>query len=211
MPDFGSTRGTRSQKRTDWARPGLHSATAPAAQEGILHGRHLADSDEPVAVFLIGMRINRWRKVRHWLPLFIAMPRMLKELSEDDKSGMLSYRLLLGPGPRQVLVVQYWRRAGDVRAFAAAGDRTHRPAQDAFWTRYAAGKGAVGIWHELLSVRAGAYEAIYADMPAIGLGAAVGLRPAVHRPSGYGYVPATEEQAAAGLHAEVSAPTVGSR
>jgi hypothetical protein len=171
--------------------------------DSLLHGRHLADSEQPVAVFLIGMRVNRWTAVRHWLPTFLAMPRMLKELSADPDSGLLGYRLLLGPGPRQVAVVQYWRRAGDVRAFASAADRTHRPAQDAFWTRYKAGKGAVGIWHELLSVRAGAYEAIYADMPPIGLGAAVGLRPALHRPSGYGYVAATPEQAAAGLHTAV--------
>lgn len=211
MSDFGSARGTHSQNRTEWARPGLHAASAPAAQEGVLPGRHLADGDEPVAVFLIGLRVNRWRALRHWLPLFRAMPRMLKELAADPDSGLLSYRLLLGPGPRQVMVVQYWRRAGDVRAFAAAGDRTHRPAQEAFWTRYAAGKGSVGIWHELLSVRAGAYEAIYADMPAVGLGAARGLRPAVHRPSGYGYVAATEAEVGAGLHTEVSGPGAGSR
>nr|WP_279387863.1 DUF4188 domain-containing protein [Streptacidiphilus pinicola] len=177
----------------------------------MLRGRHLADSEEPVAVFLIGMRVNRWRAVRQWLPVFRAMPRMLKELAADPESGLLSYRLLLGPGPRQVAAVQYWRRAGDVRAFAAANDREHRPAEAAFWRRYKAGRGAVGIWHELLSVRAGAYEAVYADMPPIGLGAAVGLTPAVHRPSGYGYVAATEAEVAAGLHAEVSVPAEGSR
>jgi len=211
MPELGSARGTRSPILPEWTRPGLHRAPDNRAQGGLLHGRHLADSDEPVAIFLIGLRVNRWRAIRHWLPVFRAMPAMLKELAADPESGLLGYRLLLGPAPRQVTVVQYWRRAGDVRAFATATDRTHRPAQDAFWRRYVAGKGAVGIWHELLSVRAGAYEALYADMPPIGIGAIMGLQPAVPRPGGHGYVATTEEEAMAALRSEVLSPEAGSR
>ena len=37
-------------------------------------------SEEPVVVFLIGMRVNRWWKVRQWLRTALAMPRMLSEL-----------------------------------------------------------------------------------------------------------------------------------
>ncbi|WP_063775151.1 monooxygenase family protein [Streptacidiphilus anmyonensis] len=209
MPDFGSARGTRSQILPEWTRPGLPTAPGADTRGGLLHGRHLADSEEPVAVLLIGLRVNRWRAVRHWLPALRAMTPMLKELAADPESGLLGYRLLLGPAPRQVTVVQYWRRAGDVRAFATAADRGHRPAQDAFWRRYARSKGAVGVWHELLSVRAGAYEALYADMPPTGLGAIMGLRPAVPRPGGHGYAHATEEEAAAGLHAEAGPPEAG--
>ncbi|WP_063771107.1 monooxygenase family protein [Streptacidiphilus neutrinimicus] len=218
MPDFGSARGTRSPILPEWTRPGLPAAPGSDAQGGLLLGRHLAESDEPVAVLLIGLRVNRWRAVRHWLPALRAMTPMLKELAADPSSGLLGYRLLLGPAPRQVTVVQYWRRAGDVRAFATAADRRHRPAQDAFWCRYATSRGAVGVWHELLSVRAGAYEALYADMPRVGLGAIMGLRPAVPRPSGHGYVATTAEQAAATLRddlgeagGEVSRPAAGSR
>jgi hypothetical protein len=207
MPDVGSARGTRAPILPEWTRPGLHAAQPGP---GLLRGRLLANSDEPVAVFLIGMRVNRWRAVRHWLPVFRAMPAMLKELAADPDSGLLGYRLLLGPAPRQVMVVQYWRRAGDVRAFAQDAGRGHRPAQAAFWRRYAAGKGAVGIWHELLSVRAGAYEALYSDIPPIGLGAIMGVQPAVTRPGGHGYATTTEGAAAAEL-AELTRPEAGSR
>ena len=49
----------------------------------IITGRQTATVDDDVVVFLIGMRINRLRRVRSWLPAFRAMPRMLRELAED--------------------------------------------------------------------------------------------------------------------------------
>ena len=42
--------------------------------------RFRADFPEGTVVSLIGMRVNRWRSVRAWFPVFTAMPRMLKEL-----------------------------------------------------------------------------------------------------------------------------------
>ena len=39
--------------------------------------RLMADVDAPVAVFLVGMRINRLRSVRGWLPAARAMGPML--------------------------------------------------------------------------------------------------------------------------------------
>ena len=33
-----------------------------------------------LVVFLIGMRINKWWKIHQWLPVFLAMPKMIKEL-----------------------------------------------------------------------------------------------------------------------------------
>ena len=38
-------------------------------------------------VFLIGMRINRPWKIHKWLPVAMAMPRMIQELSADKDSG----------------------------------------------------------------------------------------------------------------------------
>ncbi len=40
-------------------------------------------------VFLIGMRINKIWKVHQWLPVFLAMPRMIKELKANPDSGFL--------------------------------------------------------------------------------------------------------------------------
>jgi hypothetical protein len=146
---------------------------------GVVRGRFLADNEEPIAVFLVGMRINRWRAVPHWWRVMFAMPRMLRELAADPDSGLLGYRLFGGPGLRQVTLVQYWRKAGDIRAFAHDAARTHHPEQQRFWEKYFAGNGAVGIWHEMFSVPKGAYQCLYGDMPAGGIGAIRGLCPAV--------------------------------
>lgn len=67
----------------------------------IRSGRWTAQTDGDVVVFLIGMRINDWRAVRQWWPVFTAMPKMLREQAADNDSGMLGYRLLFaGPGVR---------------------------------------------------------------------------------------------------------------
>ncbi|MEY9890656.1 hypothetical protein ABIA35_000635 [Catenulispora sp. MAP12-49] len=150
-------------------------------------GRFMADNTEPIAVLLIGARINKWWAVHHWAPVFRAMPRMLKELSADPDSSLLGYRILWGPWPGQVTVVQYWRRAGDIRAFSHDENRTHRPAQDRFTDRFTRSNGAVGIWHEMLSVRAGSYQCLYGDMPPTGIGAFRGLDEVMARQDGLGY------------------------
>ncbi len=49
----------------------------------VQHGRRTSGTEGGVTVFLIGMRINRFRALRHWLPVFTAMPRMLRELRAD--------------------------------------------------------------------------------------------------------------------------------
>jgi hypothetical protein len=157
----------------------------------VLRGRFQADNEEPIAVFLVGMRVNRWRKPWAWLPVMFAMPGMLRELAADPESGLLGYQMLAGPGLRQVTLIQYWRRAGDIRAFAHDDARTHRPAQNRFWRKYFSGSGAVGIWHEMLSVNKGAYQCLYGDMPPTGLGAIRGLTPVVPGERG-GYHPTSE-------------------
>lgn len=54
-------------------------------------------------VFLIGMRINKPWKIHKWLPVALAMPRMLKELEGNRESGYLGNITGLG------VIVQYWR------------------------------------------------------------------------------------------------------
>ncbi|GHB80032.1 hypothetical protein GCM10010347_58310 [Streptomyces cirratus] len=143
-------------------------------------GRVTAAAEGDVVVFLIGMRINRLRAVRHWLPVLTAMPRMLKELSRDGGSGLLGLRRLAG-GPRVFGVVQYWESREKLLAYASDQGGEHRPAWSAFNRRARAGRGAVGIWHETYVVPAGSYESVYVDMPAAGLGAAWGVEPVGRR------------------------------
>ena len=50
-----------------------------------VHSKMEAQVDGEFVVFLIGMRINKPWKVNKWLPMFLAMPRMLRELSRDPE------------------------------------------------------------------------------------------------------------------------------
>jgi hypothetical protein len=131
--------------------------------------------DGDFVVFLIGMRINRPWKLHKWLPVFLAMPRMLKELEGRPESGFLG--AIVG----FKVIVQYWRSFEQLEAFARNADELHWPAWVAFNKRSGSSRGDVGLWHETYQVRAGEYEAIYSGMPPIGLGKAGTLVPASGR------------------------------
>jgi hypothetical protein len=133
---------------------------------GIFEGRHSARIEGDFVVFLIGMRINKPWKVHRWLPVFVAMPRMLRDLQRDPESGFLGgTQGLLTTGPT---IVQYWRSFEHLERFARDPGARHLPAWRAF-NRLVRGSGDVGIWHETYRVRAGEYEAIYGNMPRVGL------------------------------------------
>jgi hypothetical protein len=136
----------------------------------VFPGRHVAHIDGDLVVFIIGMRINRPWKPHKWLPVAIAMRPMIKELEADPASGFLgATQGLLAGGPA---LVQYWRSFEDLEHYARRPDAEHLPAWRRFNQRVRA-SGDVGIWHETFRVRAGEYEAIYGNMPVVGL-AAVG-------------------------------------
>ena len=134
----------------------------------VFAGRHSARMEGDFVVFLIGMRLNRPWKVRH-LPWFMTtMPRMLKELEADPSSGFLgAQRAAMFGG---FAVVQYWRSFEHLERFARNADSLHLPAWKEFNKRIR-DSGDIGIWHETYRVHAGDYEAIYGNMPKVGLGA----------------------------------------
>jgi hypothetical protein len=138
-------------------------------------GRATADVDGEVVLFLIGMRINRLRAVRRWLPTALAMGPMLAELQRHPELGLLGVRTYRSG--RTILTVQYWRSAAHLERFATGRDLPHLPAWKAF-NRRSAGSGAVGVFHETYRVTAGSYEALYSDMPEFGLAAATRRIPA---------------------------------
>ena len=131
-------------------------------------GRFTADMPDEFVVFLIGMRINRPWRLHKWLPIAIAMPRMLRWLDTHPEAGLLQYHNAWIHGPA---VVQYWRSFEDLSRFARATDEPHLPAWKAF-NQAVRGSGDVGIWHETYTVDAAAYECIYGNMPRVGLAAA---------------------------------------
>src|ERR1700732_5263883 len=59
-----------------------------------IKGRMTARAEGEVTVFLIGMRINKFRAPRDWWPVVGAMSRMLRELSREKGSGLLGARTL---------------------------------------------------------------------------------------------------------------------
>jgi Domain of unknown function (DUF4188) len=149
----------------------------------ILPKRMTAQMEEPFCLFLIGMRINRPLKVQKWLPVMMAMPRILQELYRQPELGFVSGHLWFG---KTTLAVQYWKSFEALTRYAKQSDRAHLPA----WTRFrknVGNSGDVGIWHETYIISQGQYESIYHNMPVFGLGQAGHLVEATgHRESAAG-------------------------
>ncbi len=144
----------------------------------IIKRRMTADHEGDFAVFLIGMRVNRLWKPHRWLPVMMAMPRMLAELEKHPESGFLGAQQFLHPIAG--VIIQYWRSFEDLERYARDHDAQHYPA----WVRFnkrIGSNGDVGIWHETYRVSAGQYESVYNNMPAWGFGKASGLAPAAGR------------------------------
>jgi hypothetical protein len=142
----------------------------------IVPARMTAAHEGPVVVFVIGMRINAFRKLGKWLPVARAMGPMIAELSRNPESGFLGTEYLIR-GLRTVVLLQYWRDFDSLEAYARDRDQRHWPAWVAF-NKAVGTDGTVGIFHETYVVPAGAHETIYANMPPFGLGKVSGLAPA---------------------------------
>ncbi len=138
----------------------------------VRQGRWAAEIEGDFVVFVIGTRAE----VRHPVRWFRdvggkrGMLHMLKELEKHPEKGMLG---MLSAG---LVIVQYWRSFEALEAFARDPADVHRPAWQTYWKRVGTDPRS-GIWHETYLVRAGEYEAVYANMPPTGLGKASRLVP----------------------------------
>ena len=155
--------------------PRAYAGAAQRAPRGVAGGSFSADliGDEAV-LFVIGMRVNRWRKLRSWLPTFVAMPRMLRELGAEADSPLLYVRTYWSG--RVFLTLQYWRSLEELGAYARDSSRLHAPAWARF-NRTAAASSDIGIFHETYRVTADSFESLYGNMPPFGLAAAQQLVP----------------------------------
>jgi len=146
-----------------------------------------------IVVFLIGMRVNRWWKPWQWLRTALAMPKMIAELTKHPELGLLSAEAWFG---RTTIMVSYWQSTEQLLAYAKARNSAHLPAWRAF-NKHIGTSGDVGIWHETYRVRPGDYENVYLNMPAFGMGKAVGLEEALgHRVGAAGRLSGKAEVAA---------------
>lgn len=131
----------------------------------VITGRMTHRHEGELVVFHIGMQINRWWRPDLWMPAFVAMPRMLRELSTDPDSGLLGYHLLLGSGGPYV--VQYWSSVDKLYAYASSPNQEHRPAWTAFNRAARKAPGTVGVWHE--TFRIDTAESVYVSTKPMGL------------------------------------------
>lgn len=132
----------------------------------VINQRMYAKMDGDFVVFLIGMRVNSLWKIHKWLPVAMAMPRMIKELYTKPEAGFLGGE---NWGGRTTIMLQYWKSFEHLEAYAKDKSGNHYPAWKNFNLK-ARKTGAAGIWHETYKISAGNYENIYANMPKFGLG-----------------------------------------
>ena len=140
----------------------------------IFKQRMTSQVDGEFVVFLIGMRVNKLWKIHKWLPVAMAMPKMIRELYQHPELGLLSHEQWFG---RTTIMVQYWKSFEHLEQYAKSRDASHLPA----WTEFnkkVGSNGDVGIWHETFVARQGSYECIYNNMPRFGLGNVGALVPA---------------------------------
>ena len=131
----------------------------------VIPGRFTAQTDQPFVVFLIGMRINKLRALRKWLPTFLAMPRMLKDLYTHPEKGLPRRASLpFGPHDPHRAILALVRRPRTLRP------RRQRPAHARLAPLQQGRRhkdGSVGIFHESYLVQPGQFETVYANMPAL--------------------------------------------
>lgn len=132
---------------------------------GIRNRRFTVANDNEIALFLVGVRVNKLWRPWQWLPVMRMIRPLLREAAAHAGGGLLGYRIQFA-WPREVVVVQYWRNVDELLGFT--DHPLHRDAWRDFY-RLASVAGAVGLWHELYAVPAGRYEAIYGIVPPVGL------------------------------------------
>ncbi|WP_205092512.1 DUF4188 domain-containing protein [Thalassobacillus pellis] len=140
----------------------------------IFNGRFTVENreEDEFVVFLIGMRINKWWALHKWVPVFLAMPPMIKELFSNKGLGFLAMENFFNL--RSTLMVQYWESEDDLMKYAK-GEK-HLKAWREF-NKKASNTDAVGIYHETYLIKPNQYESIYGNMPRFGLAKALGHKP----------------------------------
>ena len=143
-------------------------------------GRHsAAPGADGKVLFLIGMRINRPLQFWRWVPVFVAMPRMLVELQRNRELGLVGRPRTLLSG-RVITVWQYWNSFDQLQDYARSSASAHLPAWRRF-NRRIRDNGSVGIFHETILLTDDSVETVYGNMPPFGLGAVTGVVPAARR------------------------------
>jgi Monooxygenase af470-like len=133
-------------------------------------GRWMARRDEPFAIFVFGMRLNRLRGLPRFLWGLRVLRRVLGDLNAHPEHGYLAGRVYRAG--RTLIAVQYWESFDALDAWA----RDHRLPHRKPWQQYlreALDEEAMGLWHETYLASPGSWEGVYLNMPPWGLAAGV--------------------------------------
>ena len=129
-------------------------------------GRYTANTEGDFVVFLIGMRINRPLRIRKWWPVFVAMPKMIRELEAHPEKGMLHAEFALIRSSLAYVSTgaasSTWRASRAIRTTPICRPGRSSTAPSGPRATSASGTRPTGS-------RAGECEAIYGNMPAWGL------------------------------------------
>lgn len=140
------------------------------------NGRYTAHLDGDFVVFLIGARINSWRKLIKLGWIGQANSAMYRVLAANPDYGYLGGEAFTRNFFRESINITYWRSYEHLERFARSQDDPHLEA----WRRFnkeIASDGSFGIWHETYLVKAGSYETVYGNMPRFGLAKAAAHLP----------------------------------
>jgi hypothetical protein len=119
-----------------------------------------------LVVIYLGMRASTLRGV---ITLIRFGPRIDKAVAEKPAGLLLHERIAFSP--RHFGMRQYWHDFESLEAW------TRTLPHKGWWGDFLRDRGGAGFWHEAYSLRGG-MEAVYIDMPPLGLGAAMPRQPA---------------------------------
>ena len=146
----------------------------------VFNGRYTAHLDGDFVVFLIGARINSWRKLLKLGWIGQANSAMYRVLEANPEYGYLGGEGFTRNFFRESINITYWRSYEHLERFARSQDDPHLEAWRRF-NREIASDGSFGIWHETYVVKAGNYESVYGNMPRFGLAKAAAHLPMTGR------------------------------
>jgi hypothetical protein len=116
-------------------------------------------SEHPdLVVIYLGMRVNSLRGVA----TLLRNGRQIDQAVAEGPPGLLRHERLLF-GLRHVGMRQYWHDFDSLEAWSRT--LPHK----AWWQSFLKDRGGTGFWHETYALRGG-IEAVYVDMPPLGLG-----------------------------------------
>jgi hypothetical protein len=143
----------------------------------VIPGRYTAQAEGSFVVFLIGMRVNKLWALQKWLPVAMAMQKMLKELYQNRSLGFLSASYFITW--RGIMVLQYWNSYEQLEHYARHGAIHLKAWRD--FNQKVGTSGTVGIYHESYVIDEGKQETIYSNMPVFGLAQATKHVPVTRR------------------------------